>query len=176
MPAIPIILRLLPYVLAAAAIGFVLWQIYSSIYESGRSDEREVWVEREQEATYEANKLLEESNDRYQQALDKQHSDLIGAFNESEKLRIQLAVDLADSANKRMRVKAVCNKSGGDKAITEDRDSSRTDKTVGNVQLAELDESTARNIRRDYAEVANAAIDINQLLNIIKTSQCIDIK
>lgn len=147
---------LIKTVLIAIAIAIVLSLaaiISYKIYESGRLYERNIWQEDKAKTEKEAAEVLTQEQAKYDAALLKQKSDLIGAFNESEKLRNDLDRDLAESRKHRMYVTtqkpAGCSDQG--KAAT--ADSSGIGGTGEEVYWQELDPGAEQAIRNTFREI-----------------------
>lgn len=147
---------LIKSVLIAIAIAIVLSLaaiIYYKIYESGRLFERDIWQADKAKTDKEAAEILAQEQAKYDAALIKQKSDLIGAFNESEKLRNDLDRDLAESRKHRMYVStqkpAGC--SGEGKAAT--ASAGGTGGTGEEVYWQELDPGTEQAIRNSFREI-----------------------
>lgn len=164
--------RYLPQIVGALVILLALWYLHHTIYESGyedgRSEERAEWMKEKVKTDEEARQVLEKHKLAYEAELSRQKSNLIGAFNESEKLRNNLDRDIADSRNHRMFVNTKnaesCSNPGKAKATS----SGGIGGTGEKVYRSELDRETEQNIRRDYSEVAAGANACKVLLELVE--------
>lgn len=138
----------------AIAIALSIAAIISyKIYESGRLYERNIWQEDKAKTKKEADEVLAQERAKYDAALLKQKSDLIGAFNESEKLRNDLDRDLAESRKHRMYVSTQkptsCSAAGEAKVSN----SGGTGGTGEEVYWQELDPGAEQAIRNTFREI-----------------------
>lgn len=160
--------RYLPQIIGVLLIISAMWYVKHAIYESGREDERAIWQAAELKIRHEADALMAKRVAEYEDELERQKSNLIGAFNESEKLRINLERDAAESAKHRMHVNTRTPACSGNTQQTKATDSSGIGGTGEKVYRAELDRETEQNIRRDYAEVAAGANACKVLLELVE--------
>lgn len=147
---------LIKTVLIAIAIAIVLSLaaiISYKIYESGRLFERDIWQADKEKTEAENARIIAEQEDKYQAALAKQKSDLIGAFNESEKLRNDLDRDLAESRKHRMYVSAQKPAGCSDEGKTTTANTGGTGGTGEEVYWQELDPGAEQAIRDTFREV-----------------------
>lgn len=160
--------RYLPQIVGAIAIILALWYLHHTIYESGREDERAVWQEAELKIRKESEAIMAKSVAEYEEELKRQKSNLIGAFNESEKLRNNLKRDIAESGKHRMYVKTKTPPCGGNAVPTKAADSGGVDRARETIQRSELDRETEQNIRRDYSEIADGANACKVMLELVE--------
>lgn len=155
--ALDLLKRYLPQIIFAIAVIVALALLKHQIFEDGRFYERAIWEEDKAKTDKDAAEFLDEERNKYEAALEKQKNDLIGAFNESQKLNDQLERDLADSRNHRMFVntKKPTNCSAQGKA--EAASSGGIGGTGAEVYRQELDPGTEQAIRDRFAEIADGA-------------------
>lgn len=164
--------RYLPQIVGALVILLALWYLHHTIYESGYEDglseERAEWMKEKVKTDEEARQVLEKHKLAYVAELSRQKSNLIGAFNESEKLRNNLERDIAESRNHRMFVNTKNAEGCSSQGKAKTTDSSGADRAREEIQRSELDRETEQNIRRDYSEVAEGANACKLLLELVE--------
>ncbi|ALQ51933.1 hypothetical protein [Nitrosomonas ureae] len=141
-------------IIAAITIVLALIAIVTyKIFDSGRLHERAIWQEDKAKTDKEAAELLAQERAKYEAALLKQKSDLIGAFNESEKLRNDLDRDLAESRKHRMYVSTQKPTSCSAAGEAKGSNSGGTGGTGEEVYWQELDPGAEQAIRNTFREI-----------------------
>lgn len=164
--------KYLPQLLLGIALIIGIWYLYHSIYQSGYGDgqskERAEWTEDKLKTDEESRQILEKNKLAYEVELAKQKSNLIGVFNESEKLRKNLQLDLDNSNSKRMFVGTKSPASCGDAGKTKTADTGRTSGESGEIYKQELDRGTEQAVRNKFREIEEGKNACKLLMDLVK--------
>lgn len=162
--ALDLLKRYLPQIIFAISVIVALALLRHQIFEDGRLYEREIWEEDKAKTDKKAAEFLDEERSKHEAALEKQKKDLIGAFNESQKLNDQLAADLTESRNHRMFVSTKKPTNCSNQGKTEATSSSGIGGAGAEVYRQELDPGTEQAIRDTFGEIEQGAIACKVLL------------
>lgn len=156
------LLRLLPYVLAAAAIAAVL----TFAYQQGAKSERLHWMQKEERERIQMNDAAELALKAVNDEKERQQVALANVINELVTKNEKLNNDIAASRNHGLYIdrKAVC----AGRLSTEITITGGTGEELGTADTVRLPSTLERELRADYEAAAKLASDCRVLLDYAK--------
>jgi hypothetical protein len=155
-------IRLLPYVLAAAAIAAVL----TFAYQQGAKSERLNWMQKEEHERIQMNDAAELALKSVNDEKERQQVALANVINELVTTNEKLNSDIAASRTRGLYIdrKAVC----AGRLSPEITITGGTGEELGTADKIRLPESLERELRADYEAAAKLASDCRVLLDYAK--------
>jgi uncharacterized membrane protein YqiK len=163
-----LLLRLLPYILAAAALAAALYVVF----DSGRKYERGIWAQRELEINTQLAKQQQDARQRIHKIEQDRQTELAGVHNEHLKNIAQLNGTITDLSSRGLYVTAAACPNDG----MPDTGSSVNTKTTTAGYRTESKIRLSEEITSSLWDVVRAAEEVKELYlacrNIVTSSAC----
>lgn len=157
-------------VITLSILGYGYYKIDQGGYQRATAE----WMDRESKIVQDQKKILDKNQREYDAALKKNSNAYLGAWKHYVEINESSKRDLADSLDMRLRVRATCPASSGNKMHSNNGIPQRSVSEGQGSDWAELGEEDSRSIQRtaiearEMSQICSDALDMMHQAGMIK--------